>query len=455
MRKGNKRVKHIVLFLTGIFTIFLTLNFTYTKVYAEDSLCPSTMDPNSWECYNYLSKKSSELKKQQSSLEDKLADEEYAQLNLTQKINYITNQISQSEKLIESMEVEISAKTVEIGLLEKELLEKEDSISIMKQEISILEESVNQRIEESYKYSFIGTLEIFLNGGDLDSILRKTKYLIETREKDKEALSEMNDKVGELKAEELELASEKEVLESKKVELEEQKTGLVTEKKELDEQKEEKNILLAESKAKQKEYQEDLAYVSEVISSVDQIKTDLLYELYKSGQLGDGAPVQKSQPIGKEGHTGCSFGSHLHYEVRTSAGIRINPDDGYLNVGGLYSSITSGSYYSPLAGAILTGTYTSSHKALDMVSTVEGNQNYEKYTVPYGLCSDVDNILNYRRYTLKLADWNKAYLTGEGANVYASESGTIYFKTYSDGGRAAIIEHEDGSTTFYLHLQNQ
>ncbi len=119
----KSKIKYIFLFVIGIFSIFLTLNYTYTKVYAEEDLCPD-IDDNTEECLEYLNKKHNALEAEQSDLQTQLKDEEYQQLSLNEKISYLSGQISQSEKLIETMEVEISAKTVEIGLLEKEILSK-------------------------------------------------------------------------------------------------------------------------------------------------------------------------------------------------------------------------------------------------------------------------------------------------------------------------------------------
>ena len=53
-------------------------------------------------------------------------------------------------------------------------------MSILKQEISALGATVNERITESYKYSFMNIFELFLDSDSMSSVLRKVKYLAST-----------------------------------------------------------------------------------------------------------------------------------------------------------------------------------------------------------------------------------------------------------------------------------
>ena len=442
----RSKVKNIFLLILGIFVVFLSLSMGNTSVYAEEDLCPGMAD-SSQECLDYLQDKYNDLQSEKSNLQDQLEHEEYQQLSLSEKVSYLSGQIYQSEKLIESMEVEIAAKTVEISLLEKDILEKEDSISIMRQEISILEISVNQRIEESYKYSFIGTLEIFLNGGTLDNILRKTKYLTVTREKDKEALVQMNDQVGILSAEELDLANKKESVEEKSIALEEEKTELVTEKKELDVQKAEYNRLFAESKAKSAEYETQIYSLTQRAAEVDNAVAALILQLYDTGKLGDGTHVRRGDTIGIDGHTGCAYGTHLHFVVY-KYNVKQNP----LNYLSGSSSLSTGFFYVPMSGAVLTQGYrppsNPSHYAIDMVSTTSGNQSGEKYCVHQGdLLCDPD----FQNCSWDPGSWFN--LRGEGAPVKAADPGYVYYYTDWFGGNYAVLIHDDKIyKTLYLHL---
>ena len=188
------------------------------------------MDPTSRECLDYLRKELSKVNKQQSTLEGRLKSEQYQQLSLQEKIKYINTQIEQAERVISTLELEIATKDVEIALLSKEIKEKEDNINLLSQEINMLKEMVNKRVTESYKYSFLRPLELFLDIKNVETILRKTKYLLETRERDKLSLQEYNDTTLQLEEEEAQLAEKKADLQIIRNENEEENNRLKEEK---------------------------------------------------------------------------------------------------------------------------------------------------------------------------------------------------------------------------------
>jgi len=90
------------------------------------------------------------------------------------------------------------------------------------------------------------------------------------------------------------------------------------------------------------------------------------------------------------------------------------------------------------------------HYAIDLVSL---DDNFNKYTVKYGICPTVDRILNERKAN-GYADYNKAYLRGEGKPVRAVAAGKVYYGIDKYGGKWALVVHKsDQKKSFYLHLK--
>ncbi len=438
----------ILVVITVVLSFVFLSSYGKTKVLAE-AQCPAGM--TLLQCYEYYKNQETNLQNQEKNLTKKLRDEEYQQLSLNEKIKYIQQQISQNEVLIKSLQIEISANDVSIRILEEEIKTKEDNISLLKQEISVLSSSVNQRITESYKYSFVNQLELFLDIKNFSSILRKSKYLATTRSMDRVALEEYASTISELGKEEEILIEDKQEIVIKKINLEEERKRFEEVKTELDGQKIEQANLLAQSKRREALYSAELKQVMSSLSESEKATADLYSRMEQAGLFKSGRNVAKGEIIGLQGHTGCSFGSHLHYQLRRGTAI-INPS-GYLNGTEYGQYVTNGSYQAPVNSGLVTNDYWGGHGAIDMVSRTDGNQSWTTYTVPYGLCSIVDGILNSRK-AQGLSNWNKAYLNGEGATVKASTTGSVTYCYDNFGATWASLKHSsDGNTSWYVHLQ--
>lgn len=439
--------------ILGILLLTLSLIFVFPsqrkkEVYADTS-CPPGM--TLLECYSYYQSQANNLKKQQSSVQQKLKNEEYQQLSLNEKIKYIQTQISETTVLIQTIQTQITAEDVAIRILEGEIQEKEDSVSILKQEIKTLKDLVNERITEAYKYSFLNQFGLFLDFKNISSIIRRIKYLEVTRVQDKELLEQHLATTVELKVEEEKLLVDKAKMEKKKEEIEKERDKLADAKKELDGQKAEQNSLLAQSKRREALYLAQLKQVMSALNQSEKATADLYSRLEQAGLFKSGRQVAKGEIIGFQGHTGCSFGSHLHYQLRKGTTI-LNPKN-YLNGTDYGEYVTNGIYQAPLRSGLVTNDFLGGHNAIDIVSKAEGNQSWTTYTVPYGLCGIVDGILNARKKA-GMANWNQGYLNGEGAPVRASTSGSVSYCYDDYGATWARLKHNtDANTSWYVHLQ--
>jgi peptidoglycan hydrolase CwlO-like protein len=399
---------------------------------ADAASCPDYMDPSSVECLDYLRDQLNDLSKTNQNIKSQLSNEEYKQLTLTQKIEYIENQINQTEKVIKSLEIEIAAHNIEISILEEDIEDAEDSIALSKQEITQLENYVNQRITESYKYSFIGALEIFLDTKNFEDVLRKTKYLISTRERDAQQLESYTLLVKDLEKEEEELSSQKAELQAKRLEMETQQEDLLVEKNNLDDQRDERARLLAESKRKAAEL--ETTYIANTKKLADLDSAIIEYINKYGDQAVNSGYVTEGTWIGRMGNSGLSGGDHLHFSVNNGSGDLCGGNiyilDGYLIQG-------KASWLENIWGTGWAWPYV---HAGTMRMPIAG---------PYVIMSQ-----NYHHGTaIDLISYKSDYTKNWGAPIYAVMNGTLYKGVDGYGGKYAYILHDNGWRSCYLHLQ--
>jgi len=423
---------------------------------AYETTCPEGMTDN--ECLEYLQQQAQLVQGDKSALENQLNQEKFEQLNLTQQINYLNEQISARQSLISEMELEIETKNVQIRIIAKDIEEIQEEIDILTQEVNTLKDSLAKRATISYKYTKITPLEVFFSADNLDTFVRKTKYITEARKKDRETLNEYTAKMDYLEKQEEEMVSKRLEIQLTRNEIESQKSTLYTEKATFDEQSAQVAELIAESQRREAEYNAQIAELSSFQNSLDSQITELIMSLFHEGQLGDGTPVYQGQIIGFQGHTGCSYGSHLHYGVATTGsyqwGTNVNPFDGHVGLDGNF--VVNGAGNAPLDSGYITQWFHQGHY-LDIVSLSAGNQlqnsygscwsspsENQCYFVPAGtyLCAQ------YTSYDMWLP------LQGEGAPVYSLYSGVVYYGVDSWGGaKYALVDHQNGYFSMYVHLR--
>ena len=426
---------------TTIFLLVVFLAVSTTRLYSNDDICPKDMSLD--QCYNYLNKKMSDLEKQSKAVSQSLSTEKYNQLTLNQQIEYVTRKIAESEMEIKRTEIELEAKNVEIRMMERDIEETQNNIATVLQESKQLESSISKRLTMSYKYSFMNPLELLVKSQDLDILLRKMKYLIETRRNDKILLSEMKNKSVVLDAEERVLGKRKLDLEKARIDVEDKKTQLFNQKESLAVQQGEQTRLLGISKQKEASYEATLEEIKAAQNQVTQQITTIIRRMYEQGQIAVDRQVKKGDVIGFQGYTGFTYGSHLNLEVYNSNGYRVNPfPQGLFTGGALYSSVGSAAYHYPLDGGILTQTFHGGHSAIDIQSATYGDQTGDKYYGAEIRCLGMVRQAGY--YNTR----------GTGAAIRAIESGYVS-KVYTDvcGGKYVVLKHDDGGSSLYLHLK--
>jgi hypothetical protein len=230
--------------------------------------------------------------------------------------------------------------------------------------------------------------------------------------------------LAQLKLTQNNFGERKAVREKKKTQQENLKEQKEAEQKTLERQKKEKQALLTQTKNSESVYQSLLAQALAEKNAIDQARIAGL-------KVG---PVKKGDPIalvGNTGYPGCSTGAHLHFEIQKN-GSWVNAED-YLQGRDVYddqnggrSRIGSGSWDWPLDGDI-------------RVTQRFGKTPYSwRYTYSGGIHTGLDMV-------------------STSEVIRAPKDGTLYSSSQACGGSSIIkikyIDHGDGVTSFYLHVQ--
>ena len=411
---------------------------------ASDLSCPDTLTDQ--QCLDYLQEEARKLNSEKAQLQSEISKEQYQQLTLQQRLNYLAGQIKSIEKNIQKIEVDIETKNVEIRILDHDIEKIKNNITTMQQEINTLNDIIRKRVYYSYRYTKIGLPELFLESKDLTSLLKQIKYLQEIRKNDLQQMSIMAEKKQDLKEEEKKLKEKQLEKEKSRKELDEAKKELYAQKSKLKENQNEQARLYQISQQKEDEYAKELQKTKEKEKKITKQISDLIMALYRSGQLPANTPVKKGDIIGYEGHSGYSYGSHLHFSVFQN-GYSINPfTSGYIRLSGgrIYAGPNG---VSPLGeGAIMSQGFHMGY-AIDLLGLY--NQTNDMY---YVKANTVCCHGAYSYLGCVAPGWYS--LRGEGTPVRAIADGRVTrVATDPCGGKYVIVDHGNGRTSLYLHLR--
>jgi peptidoglycan hydrolase CwlO-like protein len=346
--------------------------------------------------------------------------------------NTLKNQIAYLDNQIYLTQLEIEAREAEIKVLSGDIGDLSTRLERIGNFLDYQEEIFANRARLAYASDQLSSFDIVLGAENLDDALRRIKYLHVLEDQDIQALNEMRDTRASFN-------DQKKVLENKKTDVERLKTEVEEHKSSLINQQSSKEYLLTETRGQESLYQGKLKFLQAELNSI--------LAALRSGGTRIGPVTVNNQwvRVANQGNTGCSYGSHVHYAVGRGPsgsaeiydGTFVSPFSSPARLWMSGSTVRSGTYWSP-GGPVntLTGGYTSSHKAIDVVSKSGWNgSSYGVYASASGTAYLVKDTSWY--------SWCRDYARANGWPV----------KAYNGPAYGIVIDHGNGWKTLYWHTK--
>ena len=345
-------------------------------------------------------------------LKNKISEKQGEKKTLSSQIAVMDNQIKLTEYQIASTEEEITNLTLDIDTTTKKISGLEISLN------SLVEVLIN-RIVATYEVGTIQPLGILLTSTDASDFMSRLNYLRRAQEHDKRIIYETQQA-------KVDYENQKSIYEQKKLKVELLKKQLEEYTKKLEEDKKSKQALLEVTKNDEARYQRLLqqAQAERAIVFGGGIDTYI-----RDVNQGDAIGSIASKSISP----GCSTGAHLHFEIQKNGSVQ--DPNGYLksvNFSYSYSSESYG-YYGTINP---TGDLPWPLNEPITINQGYGSHGYAKTFYSSGMHAGID--MDSSSSTVKSIKSGKLY-----GGSYSCTNGKLYY---------AKVVHDDGLTTWYLHM---
>lgn len=389
MKKPNK------LSLSKVICVLTSLAIIFSSVFA---LSPSASAATLAQQKANINAKISAAQKEIEKLEKEKASQKAIANKLQSQLADLTSKVYVIQQQQNNIDTRVNSLTSEIKSLGNQIDKTEENLETMNNNISQTVDLFCERMRANYMSGSTSLLEIFLESGDLSSLLNRLEMFKRVTDNDQELVDKLNDEITEAESLKAELSEKKENAEIKKTELSAKKI-------ELDASKAEYDDLIDDIETKSAKVDEILYGVN---SDIEELHDDI--DGYKEDQAEIIAAIKKAEAEAKKN----------------------NSSSGNKNNGGSSSGGSSGG---------------SSHGTISSSGWM--------WPVPTG-SSYISSGFGYRRdpATGKTKLHSGLDIAAPaGSNIVASKAGTVFYTKHNTTGYGIhlMINHGDGTYSLYGH----
>lgn len=231
---------------------------------------------------------------------------------LQAKVNDLNGQAKTLSSQIAIMDSQINLTQAKIEANKKEILDLTLDIDTATKKITTLQDRLQKitnawikRVVASYEAGGVQPMEILLSSSDVSSLLVKLNYLQIVKKNDEKSIIDVQQTKTDY-------SNQKDIFEEKKKQVEALKVQLEAYTNQLNQEKQGKQALLTQTKGSEAKYQDLL----------DQAHAELAIA-FGGGTETFMRDVSEGESIGTiiVGQSGCSTGTHLHFEVHKNESI--------------------------------------------------------------------------------------------------------------------------------------
>jgi len=353
-------------------------------------------------------------------------------LDCSKCIEYLTNKKNEAASQVKSLSSEIAVMDNQISLTEARIAATEQQIELLQNDIDITEDKISSseididkiskallnRAKVSYQYGDIEPWQIILTAGSIDNFFTRLKYL---------KIIQYYDQKNVLAAEQsrVNYSNQQNILSEKQNKAKALSEQLESYNNQLEQEKGNKNALLEVTKNDESRYQKLIAQVQAERAIVFGGGKDVFMREVNQGDSIGAISSWGTSP-------GCSTGAHLHFEVGKSGSLQ-DPNN--------YLSSTNFQYANNYNSDLYRNINPQGDLPWPLNSPIQINQGFgaqpnSSFYGPSGHTGIDMNSLSSA--TVKSVKNGKLY-----GGSYQCSGGPLYY---------AKVEHDEGLTTWYLHV---